>query len=176
MNRTVAQIPVRYQRVNEMAIRPERQTEGAAAYDAYACMLESAETGRMIKIHRKGMEEIHEERYDREHGLRINPGERALIPLGIRMAFPRGYVCDIRPRSGLALRNGITITNAPGTGDSDYRNEYGAIIENSSHMPFVVKHGDRICQLLFHEHVDADWKEGPLDETDRDGGFGSTGV
>lgn len=108
----------------------------------------------------------------------LAPMERALIPTGLYIQLPRGYECQIRPRSGLALKKGITIVNAPGTIDADYRGELGVILINLSKEPFVIESGERICQMVIKSYTKADWmpvKE--LDETLRgDGGFGHTGL
>lgn len=108
----------------------------------------------------------------------LNPGERALIQTGLYMQLPAGYECQIRPRSGLALRNGITILNTPGTVDADYRGEIGIIVLNTSNEPFVINDGERICQMVIKEYVKARWEDVKrIDETVRGtGAFGHTGV
>ena len=107
----------------------------------------------------------------------LNPGERKLIPLGVAMAIPKGYELQLRPRSGLALKHGITLVNTPGTIDSDYRNEIGAIVINHGTEPVVIADGDRIAQGVFNEYIQAKFVAvDELDETERKGGFGSTGV
>ena len=108
----------------------------------------------------------------------IEPGERKLIPTGIRVAIPEGYEIQIRPRSGLALRYGITVLNTPGTIDSSYRGPVGVILFNSSQEPFEVKHGDRIAQAVLCPVLKIEWElVNELPETQRgEGGFGSTGV
>lgn len=108
----------------------------------------------------------------------LPPLGRALIPTGLRIALPEGYECQIRPRSGLALRNGITILNSPGTIDADYRGEIGIIIINLGSEPFTVNPGERIAQMVIAPVTQAVWEPCTrLDDTDRgDGGFGHTGV
>lgn len=107
----------------------------------------------------------------------IAPGARALVPTGLALALPEGYEGQVRPRSGLAARHGVTVLNAPGTIDADYRGEVQVILVNHGEAPFVVSRGDRIAQLV----VAAVTRAAPvvvadLDETDRgSGGFGSTG-
>lgn len=102
--------------------------------------------------------------------------ERALVPTGLYVALPPGYEAQIRPRSGLALKHGISIVNAPGTVDADYRGEYGVILINLSNEPFTINDGDRIAQLVVSKHESIEWEEvAELDETGRAGGFGSTG-
>ena len=105
------------------------------------------------------------------------PGERALIPTGIAVAVPEGYEAQIRPRSGLALKHGISLVNSPGTIDADYRGEIGIIVINHGHEPFSIKNGERIAQMVFAPFARASFVEvGELDETGRgSGGFGHTG-
>ena len=109
--------------------------------------------------------------------LEIKPLERKLIPTGLYIALPEGYEAQMRPRSGLALKHGITLLNTPGTIDADYRGEIGVILVNLSSEPFVVNDGERICQMVVAPHVRVEWQpEASLDETERGaGGFGHTG-
>jgi dUTP pyrophosphatase len=106
----------------------------------------------------------------------LKPGERALIPTGLTIELPQGYEAQVRPRSGLALTHGVTVLNAPGTVDSDYRGEIGVLLINHGHQPYVVVRGSRVAQLVFScveaaVFVDA----GDLKGTDRgEKGFGST--
>ena len=108
----------------------------------------------------------------------LAPLERRLIPTGLRIALPQGYQCEVRPRSGLALKKGITLLNTPGTVDADYRGEIGVILINLSNEPFVVNPGERIAQLVITTYTRVEWHPVEvLDETERgDGGFGHTGV
>jgi dUTP pyrophosphatase len=108
----------------------------------------------------------------------IRPGERLLVPTGLVLEIPPGWEGQVRPRSGLALRHGIAIVNAPGTIDSDYRGEVGVILINLGETPFPVKRGDRIAQLVLSPVQRVEWEEAEeLEESGRgDGGFGSTGV
>ena len=110
--------------------------------------------------------------------LRLEPGQRALVPAGFAMALPAGYEAQVRPRSGLAVKNGITVLNAPGTIDSDYRGEVRVPLINLGDEAFTVERGMRIAQLVIAPVVQAGFNEvGDLDETERGaGGFGSTGV
>lgn len=105
------------------------------------------------------------------------PGERALIPTGIRIALPVGYEAQIRPRSGLALKYGIILPNSPGTIDADYRGEIGVILMNLGDDPVTIEPGDRIAQMIVAPVSQVTWSEvAALEETARgDGGFGSTG-
>lgn len=108
----------------------------------------------------------------------IMPGERKLVHSGINIQLPEGYELQVRPRSGLALKHGITLTNAPGTVDADYRGDVGAIVHNLGTEPFIINNGDRICQIVAKEYVKIEWeKTDVLDSTKRgEGGFNSTGV
>ena len=112
-----------------------------------------------------------------EEDLVLEPGGRALVPTGIAVALPEGYEAQIRPRSGLALKHGISLVNSPGTIDPDYRGEVGVIVINHGNDPFTIKCGERIAQMIFAPFARALFREVPeLDETGRgDGGFGHTG-
>lgn len=129
---------------------PTYESEGAAGMDVRACM---------------------------EVPLTLAPGETALIPTGFSIAVPRGYEAQVRPRSGLALRHAISLSNTPGTIDSDYRGEVKIILINHGAEPFTVEHGMRIAQLVVAPVTRVQWEEVPeLPGTDRgEGGFGSTG-
>ena len=107
----------------------------------------------------------------------LRPMERALIPTGIRIELPQGYECQLRPRSGLALKKGLTLLNAPGTIDADYRGEIGVIVINLSEESVVLNDGDRICQMVVAPYSSVEWDEtSTLSSTQRgDGGFGHTG-
>lgn len=108
----------------------------------------------------------------------LKPLERALIKTGLFIELPIGFEAQVRPRSGLALKKGITVLNSPGTIDADYRGEIGVILVNLSAETFVVEHGERIAQLVIAKHERAEWNPvTALSETERGaGGFGSTGV
>lgn len=114
---------------------------------------------------------------ERAGGLTLAPGARALVPTGLAMAIPYGFEAQIRPRSGLALRHGLTVANAPGTIDSDYRGEVKVLLVNLGDAPVVIEHGDRVAQMVVAPVVQASFINAELGETDRGaGGFGSTGV
>lgn len=133
---------------------PAYETEGAAGADLRANFPDGARDGVVVV-----------------------PGARALVPTGLRLAIPQGYEVQLRPRSGLALKNGITLPNTPGTIDSDYRGPLGVVVMNAGEAPFHVTHGMRIAQMIVAPVVQAafDLVE-DLDETARGaGGFGSTG-
>jgi len=107
----------------------------------------------------------------------INPGQIKLVPTGLSLALPEGYEAQIRPRSGLALKYGITMVNSPGTIDADYRGEIGLIMINHGQAPFEIKRGDRVAQMVINQIAQAEFLEvDNLDSTLRSaGGFGSTG-
>ena len=108
----------------------------------------------------------------------LQPGERQLVPTGISIALPAGYEAQIRPRSGLAYKNGVTVLNSPGTIDADYRGEVKALLINHGQQPFVIERGMRIAQMVIAAHARVSWQQvETLSETTRgEGGFGSTGV
>jgi dUTP pyrophosphatase len=130
---------------------PSRATSGSSGFDLHAAV---------------------------ETDQRIEPGARALIPTGLRIAVPHGYEAQVRPRSGLALRHGIVLPNSPGTIDSDYRGEIRVILLNAGVEPFTLKRGDRIAQLVIAPVAAAELQlVDELDETARGaGGFGHTGT
>ena len=113
-----------------------------------------------------------------EQPIKIDPLQRAIVPTGLFLEIPAGYEVQVRPRSGLAAKKGITVLNAPGTIDADYRGEVCVILVNLSSEPFVVDKGERIAQLVLSRHECIEWDEcRSLSESERgDGGFGSTGV
>ena len=145
---------LRVKRLNEEASLPVKKTPGSAGFDVCACITEPP--GRVG----------------------IYPGARAVIPLGIAVDLDEGWEVQVRPRSGLALKKGITVLNTPGTVDSDYRGEIKVILANLGDRTFIVEHGDRIAQLVVSAVprvalIEVD----EIQETERgDGGFGSTGV
>ncbi len=153
MSRTVVRIfRVRGERDADLPL-PSRRTRGAAGFDLAACV---------------------------EKDVAIAPGERTGIPTGFAVAIPPGFEGQVRPRSGLALRHGVTLINAPGTIDSDYRGELHVVLWNAGDEPFRVSRGDRIGQLVIGPVADAEWELvdtlAELGETDRgSGGFGHTG-
>ena len=130
---------------------PRYQTDGSAAMDLMANLKEK---------------------------ITLRPLERMLIPTGIHISIPNGYEAQVRPRSGLAIKSGISVLNSPGTIDSDYRGEVGVVLINLSNDDVIVNNGDRIAQLIVTSFSKISWVESKsLDTTDRgDGGFGSTGL
>lgn len=117
-------------------------------------------------------------RADLQSPVLLKPLQRALIPTGIYIELPEGYEAQIRPRSGLAIKKGISVLNTPGTIDADYRGEICVILVNLSDTDFVVEDGERICQMVVKEYVKVEWEEAEeLSDTERGaGGFGHTGV
>lgn len=108
----------------------------------------------------------------------IKPMEHVLVPTGLYMALPEGYEAQVRPRSGLALKHGVTVLNAPGTIDADYRGEIGVILVNLGQEDFIVRDGERIAQMVIARHERAEFVDvETLDQTERgEGGFGHSGV
>ena len=108
----------------------------------------------------------------------LNPLERILVPTGLHIALPKGYEVQVRPRSGLALKKGVTVLNTPGTIDADYRGEIGVVLINLSQEPFIVEDGERIAQMVIARHEQGNFEAVEmLDETERgEGGYGHTGV
>ena len=136
-------------------------------------------------VHKEGLPKYETEfsagmdlRANIEEKIVLQPGHRVLIPTGIKAEVPVGYEIQIRPRSGLALKSGITVLNAPGTIDSDYRGDIGVILYNASDKGFVIETGDRIGQAVLNKFEKIEWsEEGELSKTERgEGGFGHTGV
>ena len=113
-----------------------------------------------------------------ENPIILDPGKRILVPTGLRIELPKGYEAQVRPRSGLALKKGITVLNTPGTVDADYRGEIGVILINLGEEPFVINKGDRIAQMVIASHEQPELIEvDVLNSTERgDGGFGHTGI
>ena len=113
-----------------------------------------------------------------EESITLKPLERAIVKTGLFIALPIGFEAQVRPRSGLAAKKGITVLNSPGTVDADYRGEIGVILVNLSNEDFVINDGERIAQLIIAKHERVNWQEVKiLSETERGaGGFGSTGV
>lgn len=113
-----------------------------------------------------------------EEAIEIAPGERALVPTGLSLALPPGFEAQIRPRSGLALKHGVTVLNSPGTVDADYRGEVKVILANLGTEPFTVERGMRIAQMVIARYEQVKWSiVDDLEETERGaGGFGSTGT
>lgn len=124
-------------------------------------------------VHAAGMDI----RANLDEAIILKPLERKLVPTGLFIELPQGYEAQIRPRSGLALKKGITVLNSPGTIDADYRGEIGVILINLSHEEFIINDGERICQMVVAAHEQVEWVEAELlQESARgEGGFGHTG-
>ena len=111
----------------------------------------------------------------------LHPGQRALIPTGLHLALPRGYEAQVRPRSGLAYKHGVTVLNSPGTIDADYRGDVGVILVNHGQAPFTVEDGERVAQLVLARYERVEWAtlesvEQLPESTRGEGGFGHTGT
>lgn len=151
---------------------PEYATEGADGLDLRACF----DAGLPVIHYYSGGKFTLSA--GPEESLVLHPGDRCLIPTGLKVSIPKGYRLHITPRSGLALNSGITVLNTPGKIDSDYRGDIGIILINNGFEPFEIHHNDRIAQCSIERSDTLEWEDvGVLDETDRDsGGFGHTGV
>lgn len=112
-----------------------------------------------------------------DNPITLGPLERTLVPTGLYLELPQGYEAQIRPRSGLALKHGLTVLNSPGTIDADYRGEIRVILVNLSNESFVINDGERICQMVIAEHAQVEWEQvDSINDTERGaGGFGHTG-
>jgi len=145
-----ASVRVEVRRLDPRAEIPRRATPGASGFDLTACL---------------------------DGDLVLEPGRTGLVPTGLALAIPPGHEGQVRARSGLALRHGISVLNGPGTIDSDYRGPLGVILANLGPEPFTVRHGDRIAQLVIASVPEVGWEEvAELSETPRgEGGFGHTG-
>lgn len=159
-------------RQSEHAIVPTYGTDESACFDVYACL----PIGSSFKVY--GRDNEKRTREADTSGAVIHPGERALIPTGWIFGIPYGYSMRFHPRSGLALKNGISLANAEAVIDSDYTNETFIMICNNSEVQFTVSHGMRLCQGELVPELLVDFIESDTDirTTDRKGGFGSTGV
>lgn len=152
---------------------PKFETKGAAGADVRADFSRIQEIP--IKVY-GGAEVIPAGEAHDKVMIKLTPHSRALIPTGLFMAVPEGYEMQVRPRSGLALKEGLTVINTPGTIDSDYRHEVGVVIINTSTEDKFIEDGERIAQLIIKSAPQFEWEEvEELDPTDRNGGFGSTG-
>ena len=159
---------------------PNYETPASAGMDVRANfdnIVEKFLFNTTIKEHENIRIDVNGETHHLIESITINPGGRALIPTGLRVAIPEGYEIQVRPRSGLALKNGITLLNTPGTIDADYRGDIGVIVINHGTEPFTIIAGDRIGQIVLNKVERIEWKEvDNLSDTIRgEGGFGSTG-
>ncbi len=155
---------------------PTRSTAHSAGYDIRAHL-----TLGPIRIHRsKGAAIVEEAAETSEAGapsITLQPGDRALVPTGFRARLPEGFEGQIRMRSSLAWKRGLTVPNSPGTIDADYPDEWFVLVLNAGTAPLQIEHGERIAQVVLHRYQVADWVEGSVHvTTDRVGGLGSTGT
>ena len=159
---------------------PNYETPASAGMDVRANfdnIVEKFLFNTTIKEHENVRIDVNGNTHHLIESITINPGGRALIPTGLRVAIPEGYEIQVRPRSGLAIKNGITLLNTPGTIDADYRGDIGVIVINHGTEPFTIMSGDRIGQIVLNKVERIEWKEvDNLSDTIRgEGGFGSTG-
>jgi dUTP pyrophosphatase len=166
----IPKVPVKLAKVYPDSIVPEYQTCGAAGFDLHAYIPISRKETRLNEAHLSIVED--------NHPITVFPGQRKLIGTGIRMAIPQGHEVQIRPRSGSAVKAGITVLNAPGTIDCDFRGELMVLIINHGDREFVVNHRDRIAQGVLQAVPQASFElVDELDDTERGaGGFGHTGT
>ena len=163
---------VRYERLYDDVAIPSRATAGSAGYDLRAHLRE-----RLVKCS-NGLtqREVAAVLALDEWGVTLEPGEMALIPLGFRTRLPAGVEAQIRPRSGQAFKNALTVPNAPGTVDADYAEEWMVIVRNDAPAARRLVHGERIAQVIFARFLALSFAEGGVTRTtERAGGFGSTG-
>lgn len=163
---------------------PEYTTQGAAGMDVRACFDCSREvlllepTYYKIEVRSEVQDVLTKVTVDENSTIVIPPRGRALIPTGLRLEIPSGFKVNVRPRSGLALKQGVTVLNSPGLIDSDYRGPLGIILINHSNTPFTIQHGDRVAQIELEKVIPISFlKVAELSDTDRaEGGFGHSGV
>jgi dUTP pyrophosphatase len=152
---------------------PVRATEHSAGYDLRAFLLAAP----AIRVACDGHEGERAVAHDGETpSVSLAPREKAIVPLGFRATLPPGYEAQVRPRSGTSFRTGLAIPNAPGTIDPDYNGEWGVLVRNDGAGPLVIRHGDRIAQMVITKYEVLEFQEAAVTRTtERDGGFGSTG-
>ncbi len=160
------------QRLHDDALIPERATAGSAGYDLRAFL-----RGRTVRVSDGTVHgEVVAVEEGGEWGIVLRPREMALIPLGFRTRLPSGVEAQIRPRSGQAFKNALTVPNAPGTVDADYAEEWMVIVRNDAPAARRIVHGERIAQVVFARYLALSFSEGGVTRTsERAGGFGSTG-
>lgn len=163
---------VRFERLHDDVVIPARATAGSAGYDLRAYLRD-----RSVKCSDGlAQREIVAVRGTDEWAVTLEPGEMALIPLGFRTRLPVGVEAQIRPRSGQAFKNALTVPNAPGTIDADYAEEWMVIVRNDAPAARRIVHGERIAQVVFARYLPLSFNEGGVTRTtERAGGFGSTG-
>jgi dUTP pyrophosphatase len=163
---------VRIERLHEDVVIPSRATAGSAGYDLRAFI-----AGRTVKSSNGAAHsEIAATNENGEWSVMLQPGQMALIPLGFKTRLPSGVEAQIRPRSGQAFKNALTVPNAPGTIDTDYAEEWMVIVRNDAPVVRRIAHGERIAQVVFARYLPLAFIEADVGRTtDRAGGFGSTG-
>ena len=167
---TQATPPVVFQPLHEDVIVPTRGTEESSGYDVRAYL-----DGRSVKLRRSAEEDASDVAVT-DGRLVLEPGDTALIPTGFKARVPRGYEAQVRIRSSMAFKRGLSLPNAPGTIDSDYPDEWLIMIRNHSDRSVTIEHGERIAQVILNRFAVLDWQVGEVGIfTDRKGGFGSTG-
>lgn len=167
--------PVVFEKLHDDVRRPSRATRESAGFDLRAYL-----EGRRVRTVRERSDRVREvepaESGEGRVQLELGPGDRALVPTGLKARLPSGHEAQIRIRSSLALERGLLLPNAPGTIDADYPEEWLVLIQNASRREQVVRHGERIAQAVLQRYEAPEWVEGRVGRTtDRDGGFGSTG-
>ncbi|CAN5384603.1 dUTP diphosphatase [soil metagenome] len=168
----IATDEVRYERLHDDVVIPSRATAGSAGYDLRAYL-----RGRTVKCS-DGISQREKAAVSEMDvwGVTLDPREMALIPLGFRTRLPSGVEAQIRPRSGQAFKNALTVPNAPGTVDADYAEEWMVIVRNDAPAARRIVHGERIAQVVFARYLALSFNEGGVTRsTERAGGFGSTG-
>lgn len=143
-------VTVKYEKIHELASLPEKMSDHAAGYDVRACL---------------------------DSPVTLKPGERAAVATGLKTELPEDYVLSVRPRSGLAIKHGVTLINSPGTIDADFRGEIKILMVNLGTEPYTIENGERIAQFLLEKVYISEWVEASLSASTRgEGGFGSTGT
>ena len=164
---------IRFERLHPLAEPPRRATAGSAGHDLAAFLI----GGSPVKFHSGRLESERVPTVDGDSAIIVlAPGERAIVPLGFRATLPEGYEAQIRPRSGTSFRSSLALANSPGTIDPDYHHEWGVLVRNDGDEPLVIRHGERIAQMVIARYETPTFEEGPVGKTtERAGGFGSTG-
>ena len=159
-----------FQPLHDDVIVPHRSTEESAGYDVHAYLI-----GQSVKLRKSDRDEVIEASAT-DGKLVLEPGDTALVPTGFKARIPRGYEAQVRIRSSMAFKRGLSLPNAPGTIDCDYPDEWLIMIRNHSTRSVTVEHGERIAQVILSRFAALDWHVGDVGVfTDRKGGFGSTG-
>lgn len=159
---------VTFEKINEDAILPVRGSEHSAGMDAFSYLKD-----RDITIYDAFGHKVTRFSVSR---FEIQPGWRAIVPLGFKATLPAGYEAQVRARSSWALKKGLIVPNSPGTIDADYPGEWGVLLANIGSRPQIIHHSDRVAQIVLNRYENFEWVEGEVGvTTDRTGGFGSTG-